>query len=80
MYNVIYTGKAERDINFHTKSGNRSLLKKLGVLIDELHRHPYTGTGKPEQLNLMKNILYCSYNSKNTVFKEERFYGRDSGY
>ncbi|WP_229213829.1 Txe/YoeB family addiction module toxin [Dyadobacter psychrotolerans] len=31
-------------------SGNKSVLKKIRKLLDELIKHPYTGTGQPEQL------------------------------
>jgi len=36
-------------------------LKKLFVLLDELTKHPFTGTGKPEQL---KYILAGSWSRR----------------
>jgi toxin YoeB len=50
MYDVIFAERAEKDISFHIRSGNKSLVQKLMVLLDELREHPRTGTGKPEQL------------------------------
>ncbi|NJM93825.1 MAG: Txe/YoeB family addiction module toxin [Cytophagales bacterium] len=49
-YKLNYSAQANKDIDFHKKSGNNTLLKKLLVLLEELAEHPTTGTGKPEQL------------------------------
>ncbi len=49
-YKLSYSVQANKDIDFHKKSGNKALLKKLLVLLEELTEHPTTGTGKPEQL------------------------------
>lgn len=49
-YQLDFSGQAHKDIGFHKKSGNKALLKKLFVLLEELSEHPTTGTGKPEQL------------------------------
>lgn len=49
-YQLNYSAQANKDIDFHKKSGNKALLKKLLVLLEELTEHPTTGTGKPEQL------------------------------
>ncbi len=49
-YQLSYSAQANKDIDFHKKSGNKPLLKKLLVLLEELTEHPTTGTGKPEQL------------------------------
>jgi len=50
MYNIIYDDRAIEDFEFHEKSGNKPVLRKLVALIDELRINPRTGTGKPEQL------------------------------
>ena len=49
-YHLDFTDKANEDIDFHKKSGNKSVLKKLLTLLNELTGHPFTGTGKPEPL------------------------------
>jgi toxin YoeB len=49
-YRLDLTKRAQEDFVFHKKSGNKSLLNKIGVLLDELTEHPFTGTGKPETL------------------------------
>jgi toxin YoeB len=49
-YQLSYSAQANKDIDFHKKSSNKPLLKKLLVLLEELTEHPTTGTGKPEQL------------------------------
>ncbi len=32
------------------KSGNKAILKKILILLNELAEHPFEGTGKPESL------------------------------
>ena len=49
-YYLEFTDKASEDIADHKKSGNKTVLNKLLVLLEELNDHPYTGTGRPEQL------------------------------
>ena len=49
-YYVDISDKADEDITFHKKSGNKAVLNKLLVLLNELAEHPFTGTGKPELL------------------------------
>ncbi len=49
-YSLSFSNQASKDIDFHKKSGNKVLLKKLLMLLEELSEHPTTGTGKPEQL------------------------------
>ena len=50
QYNLDFTDKALKDIDFHKKSGNKSVLKKLFILLEELTEQPFEGTGKPESL------------------------------
>ena len=49
-YILKYTSDAKEDINLLKKSGNKSILKKLAVLLLELTEHPRIGTGQPEEL------------------------------
>ncbi|MFI3287292.1 MAG: Txe/YoeB family addiction module toxin [Rikenellaceae bacterium] len=49
-YKVILKPKFEADIKEHLKSGNKKLVLKVAQFLDELSKHPRSGTGKPEQL------------------------------
>lgn len=49
-YILEFTKQANQDIDFHKKSGNMAVLKKIHTLLLELTEHPFTGTGKPEPL------------------------------
>ena len=49
-YHLDFSQQAKSDIDFHKKTGNKAVLKKLFVLLDELTEHPFTVTCKPEQL------------------------------
>ena len=49
-YRIDYSKKAKEDIMCHRKSGDKQILKKIYVLLDELKIHPTTGTGKPERM------------------------------
>ena len=49
-YRLDFTKRAQEDIFFHKRSGNKSVLKKIAILLEELSEHPFTGTGKPERL------------------------------
>lgn len=49
-YQLNFTEKADEDIAFHKKAGNKVILKKMLALLEELVEHPFTGTGKPEPL------------------------------
>jgi len=53
-YEIEYTPEAESDIKKHIKSGNKKVLTKIDSLLDELRKHPTTGTGKPEILKFYK--------------------------
>jgi len=54
-YSIIISAKAENDIDRLEKSDDKGALKKLLSMLDELARHPTSGTGKPERL---KNYTY----------------------
>lgn len=49
-YELDFSDQAKSDIDFHKKSGNKAVLKKIFVLLNELTEHPFEGTGKPESL------------------------------
>jgi toxin YoeB len=50
IYEITFLEKAKKDIDELKRTGNTRLLRKVNILIEELKRHPYTGTGKPEKL------------------------------
>ncbi len=49
-YKIDFTKQAQEDIDFYIKSGNKTILKKMLTLLEELTEHPFSGLGKPEQL------------------------------
>ncbi|HSN49533.1 MAG TPA: Txe/YoeB family addiction module toxin [Flavobacterium sp.] len=49
-YHLDFSQQAKIDIDFHKKSGNKAVLKKIFVLLSELTESPFGGTGKPESL------------------------------
>lgn len=49
-YHLDFSQQAKIDIDFHKKSGNKAVLKKIFVLLNELTESPFEGTGKPEPL------------------------------
>jgi toxin YoeB len=49
-YILRFSEQAKDDLRLHKKSGNNSVINKITLLLEELTAHPFTGTGKPEQL------------------------------
>ena len=49
-YKLDFSVQSQRDIAFHKKSGNKAVLKKLLLLLEEISETPFEGTGKPEPL------------------------------
>ncbi|TAJ10281.1 Txe/YoeB family addiction module toxin [Marinilabiliaceae bacterium JC017] len=49
-YTLEFSETALSDIEKHKKSGDKVVLKKIEKLLNELMRHPTTGTGQPKQL------------------------------
>ncbi|MBK8056086.1 MAG: Txe/YoeB family addiction module toxin [Saprospiraceae bacterium] len=49
-YILRFSEQAKEDIRQHKKSGNKSVVNKITLLLEELVRHPFTGSGKPEPL------------------------------
>lgn len=45
-----FSEQAKEDIKQHKKSGNKAVVSKISILLEELVHNPYTGTGKPEPL------------------------------
>jgi toxin YoeB len=47
---VIYSEQAQEDIAYWKQSGNRAIMKRIGVLMADIEKHPFSGIGKPEPL------------------------------
>lgn len=70
MYGVIFSDDAIADIAKLKKSSLQSY-KKLLKLIEELHKHPRIGTGKPEALKGMGGNVYSrAINKKDRLVYE----------
>ncbi|GAA4780531.1 hypothetical protein GCM10023231_04520 [Olivibacter ginsenosidimutans] len=69
-YRVELSLLALEHIRFHKKAGNKSLLKKLERLLDELETHPYEGIGQPELLK----YDYAGYWSRRIDHKHRLIY------
>jgi toxin YoeB len=50
IYEIVYTRRAEEDLQRHKKSGDKIVQKKVVRLLKELEQHPIFGIGKPEPL------------------------------
>jgi len=47
---IVFLPEAEKDLNFWIKTGNKSILKKIANLIENIQKNPFEGIGKPEPL------------------------------
>ncbi|WP_392437941.1 Txe/YoeB family addiction module toxin [Cruoricaptor ignavus] len=47
---IKYVSKAEEDLNFWVKTGNKAILKKIAELTRAIIDDPFSGIGKPEAL------------------------------
>lgn len=55
IYEIEFVQSALDDLERHKKAGNKQLVKKISKLIEELRKHPTSGTGKPERLKYYKD-------------------------
>ena len=49
-YKVFFTNEALDHLEFWRKSGQKKILEKIALFVDELKEHPTTGTGQVERL------------------------------
>ncbi len=49
-YILRFSEQAKEDIRLHKKSGNKAVINKITLFLEELAHHPLTGIGKPEPL------------------------------
>lgn len=47
---IRYTETALEHRDFWRQSGQKSIMRKISSLLDDIAEHPTTGIGKPEQL------------------------------
>jgi toxin YoeB len=47
---IEFTPEAKKDFDFWVKSGNKSILNKIGKLVESIQNEPFKGLGKPEPL------------------------------
>ena len=47
---IEFTSEAKNDFDYWVKTGNKSILKKIGQLIESIEKNPFEGLGKPEPL------------------------------
>jgi toxin YoeB len=45
---IVYLPKADEDLQYWIKSGNKAVLKKIAQLTEAIISSPYSGPGKPE--------------------------------
>ena len=57
-YTLAFSKIALEDIEKHKKSGDKSTVKKIEKLLNELTEHPTEGTGQPEMLKHNLQGLY----------------------
>jgi toxin YoeB len=49
-YDVDFADDAKSNLNFHKKSGNKAILKKITSFREQIAEHSFSGTGKHEPL------------------------------
>lgn len=47
---IIYLPKADEDLSYWIKTGNKIILKKIAQLTADILKNPFEGIGKPEPL------------------------------
>ena len=74
-YRVIHSPKAETHWAKHIKSGDKATMKKIVRLLEELEKHPRSGTEKPEQLKHkeVETTTSISHTSASSSTKKTQF-------
>lgn len=47
---IEFTVRAKEDLAYWKKTGNKTVLKKIRALIENIEQDPFSGIGKPEAL------------------------------
>lgn len=74
-YEIEIPDEFSDDIRAHKKAGQKTVLAKINVLIDELREHPYSSTGTPEPLKYDKKGQW----SRRITKKHRLIYSVDEG-
>jgi toxin YoeB len=54
---IIYSPRAKSELDYWVKSGNKTILNKILLLVKSIIEEPYNGIGKPEPLK--HNLSGC---------------------
>jgi len=49
-YSIELSNRARKELQAHYKSGNKTTIKRIEIIFEELEEHPFSGTGQPEAL------------------------------
>lgn len=49
-YKIDFSDKAKEHLKVLKKTGDRTIIKKILRLIEDIEKHPFEGIGKPEAL------------------------------
>jgi toxin YoeB len=58
IYRLKFHKRFIEHIEMHKKAGNKVLIKKIEMLINEIKEHPRAGTGKPEPLRYFSEEIW----------------------
>jgi toxin YoeB len=47
---IEFTPEAKKEFDYWLKTGNKAILKRIGLLIESIEKEPMMGVGKPEPL------------------------------
>lgn len=68
QYKIKIQPLAEKHLLLHKKSGNQATINKIQKIFEELADHPYSGTGKPEELKYdLKGFWSRRINQKDRI-------------
>jgi toxin YoeB len=57
-YSIVVQKVAQKQLEAHYKSGDKSSIKRINQIFEELSKHPETGIGKPERLKFELSGLW----------------------
>lgn len=70
-YTLRFSEQAKEDIRQHKKIGNKAVVNKITLLLEELVLHPFTGTGIPESLkHSLAGCWSCGINREHRLVED----------